>query len=99
MALRLRPVLARFEMGQYYQPTGVAEIQGESIESTDEEILAAVRAVLTAEEVTHPDVERDHNEAISRNRFWDSAPKPQRAAAAAEAKPSLVLQLFDRLRG
>lgn len=92
-------MLAGFEMGQYYQPIGVEEIQGESIESTDEEILAAVRAVLTAEEVTHPEVAREHEEAASRNRFWDSSPEPQRSVAAVVGKPSLVSQIFGRLRG
>lgn len=92
-------MLAGFVMGQYYQPIGVEEIQGESIESTDAEILAAVRAVLTAEEVIHPEVAREHEEAASRNRFWDSAPKPERATNAAAGKPSLVSQIFGRLRG
>jgi|GEM_PF-4411331 len=87
-------------MEQSYQAGAVQEIQGKSVQTTDAEILAAVRAILTAEEVSHPEVEREHQEAASRSRIWASAPKPQRNAAAnAAVKPSLVTQIFGRLRG
>lgn len=85
-------------MDQYHHAGTVQEIQGESAEFSEAEILAAVRAILTAEEVSHPEVEREHQESAGRSRFWDSAPKPQRSAPAA-AKPSLVTQFFGRLRG
>lgn len=87
-------------MDQYHHTGTVQEIQGESAEFSEAEILAAVRAILTAEEVSHPDIEREHQESASRSRIWASAPKPQRNVAANAAdKPSLVTQIFGRLRG
>lgn len=43
-------------MGQSYQPDFGNVIKGESIDTTEAEILAAVRNILTAEELHHPDI-------------------------------------------
>ena len=43
-------------MGQHYQPNFDKMIQGQSIQTTDEDIMADVRKLMMAEEVEHPAV-------------------------------------------
>ncbi|MEX0301441.1 MAG: hypothetical protein AB3N24_03355 [Leisingera sp.] len=78
-------------MAQGLQTIPAQEIQGQSHEATDAEILAAVRQVLTAEVVTHPDVEQEA--AAGSKHFWQPAPKPARPA-----EPTLVSRLLGRFR-
>jgi hypothetical protein len=71
-------------MGQCYHPDFDNVLKGEACETSDDEIMAAVRKILTAEEVYHPEIHE--------------APAAQ-PEGAQPAKPSLFSSLLSRFRG
>jgi len=86
-------------MEQCYQPDAGEVTQGAGAEASEAEILAAVRSVLTAEAVSHPEVEQA---AAGGRRFWRVAPKPERpveSPVGSPAESSLVSRFLGRFRG
>lgn len=78
-------------MGQCFQPEMGQVTAGQAAEPSDAEILAAVRRVLTDEEVEHPGIGR-----ASAGRSWFAGRLP---GADRPVKPSLAARLLGRLRG
>lgn len=86
-------------MGQTYQPGMWQEIEGTPAETSDAEILAAVRRVIRDESAVRA---ADDRAALRRLRQWQPAPKQQNKLqpdASAQADRALLSQLLDRLLG
>ncbi|WP_027257789.1 hypothetical protein [Leisingera aquimarina] len=74
-------------MDQTFQPEFAAVVEGPSAEGSEAEILAAVRRVLTAEEVIEPEIAQS---AAKRGWF---------AGKARASEPSVTSSLAARLLG
>ncbi|MFY0309557.1 hypothetical protein ACFMBG_06630 [Leisingera sp. D0M16] len=86
-------------MGHTYQPGLWQEIEGKPAETSDAEILAAVRSVIRADTAVRAEEEKP---APGRVRQWQPAPKDQSKQppdAAVQAERALLIRLLDRLRG
>lgn len=78
-------------MQQYYQPEMGEAVNSEAAEPSDAEILAAVRQVLTADEVVHPDYAK-----APASQGWLAGKLLARERPASGA---LAARLLGRLRG
>ncbi|MBY6067001.1 hypothetical protein KUW17_09645 [Leisingera aquaemixtae] len=86
-------------MGQIYQPGRWQEIEGVPDETSDAEMLAAIRNVVRADTAVRTEAEVP---APVRVRQWQPAPAEQPKhppEAAVKAERALVARLLDRLRG
>lgn len=86
-------------MGQVYQPGRWQEIEGVPDETTDADMLAAVRNVVrTQTAASLPKVQPAPNRVSQWQPVQSDQPK-QSPEAAAKSERALMLRLLDRLRG
>lgn len=85
-------------MGHTYQPGLWQEIEGKPAETSEAEILAAVRSVIRADTSVRT---QDEKPAPSRVRQWQPVPADQPKhppEAAVQAERALLVRLLNRLR-